>query len=68
MQVEQTISQYLLKAYGYRHIEASDFMYLNVYLRHDSISEINIGDFAEQALLAVPQIAAKDVAKIWSQI
>jgi inosine/xanthosine triphosphate pyrophosphatase family protein len=30
-----TISQYLLKAHGYRHIEASDFMYLNFYLRHD---------------------------------
>jgi dephospho-CoA kinase/inosine/xanthosine triphosphate pyrophosphatase family protein len=58
-----TISQYLLKAYGYRHIEASDFMYLNFYLRHDPTSKTKIGDFAEQALHAEPQIAAKDVAK-----
>ncbi|MCH8041212.1 MAG: AAA family ATPase [Nitrospinae bacterium] len=58
-----TISQHLIRKYGYMHIEASDFMYLNYYLRHDVSSEIKIGDFAEIALIEKPQIAAEKIAE-----
>lgn len=58
-----TISQYLIREYGYMHIEASDFMYLNYYLRHDINSEIDISAFAERALIEKPEIAAKQIAE-----
>ena len=45
------------------HIEASDFMYLNYYLRHDINSEIDIGAFAEKALSEKPEIAAEQIAE-----
>lgn len=57
-----TLSQYLVHKYGYIHIEASDFMYLNFYLRHDVGSEIKISDFAEEALKQKPEIAAEKIA------
>ncbi len=58
-----TISRYLINKYGYMHIEASDFMYLNFYLRHDVSSDIKIADFAETALREKPNIAAEKIAK-----
>lgn len=58
-----TLSQYLVRKYGYIHVEASDFMYLNFYLRHDIGSEIEISDFAEEALRQKPEIAAEKIAE-----
>ena len=58
-----TIAHHLIDEYGYIHIEASDFMYLNYYLRHDTNSEIDIGAFAETALREKPEIAAEKIAE-----
>ena len=63
-----TISQHLVRKYGYIHIEASDFMYLNYYLRHDINSEIDIGAFAEKALSVKPEIAAEKIAEYMEEI
>lgn len=54
--------QRLARRFGYRHIEASDFMYLNYYLRHGYQDNIQIADFAERALGARPEIVAEKVA------
>jgi dephospho-CoA kinase/inosine/xanthosine triphosphate pyrophosphatase family protein len=58
-----TASQHLARKFGYLHIEASDFMYLNYYYRHDYKGALSIGDFAEQALSQKPEIAAEKVAE-----
>ena len=58
-----TLSQYLVRRFGYIHIEASDFMYLNFYLRHDVGSAVSIADFAEEALKQKPEIAAEKIAE-----
>lgn len=58
-----TLAQYLVRSYGYVHIEASDFMYLNYYLRHDVISKVKISDFAEEALKQKPEIAAQKIGE-----
>ena len=58
-----TGSQHLARKFGYLHIEASDFMYLNYYYRHGYNGELSIGDFAEQALSQKPEIAAERVAE-----
>ena len=58
-----TASQHLARAYGYLHIEASDFMHLNYYHRHGYRPNISIGDFAEQALTQMPHIVAENVAE-----
>lgn len=58
-----TLSQHLVRKYGYIHIEASDFMYLNFYLRHDVSSGIRISDFAEDALRQKPEIAAEKIGE-----
>lgn len=55
-------SQHLARKFGYLHVEASDFMYLNYYYRHGYRGDISIGDFAEDALAQKPQIAAEKVA------
>jgi inosine/xanthosine triphosphate pyrophosphatase family protein/dephospho-CoA kinase len=59
-----TASQHLAKSFNYLHVEASDFMHLNFYLRHGAApaEEISIGDFAERALQAKPEIAAEGIA------
>jgi inosine/xanthosine triphosphate pyrophosphatase family protein/dephospho-CoA kinase len=57
-----TGSQHLARKFGYLHVEASDFMYLNYYYRHGYSEAISIGDFAEQALSQKPEIAAEKVA------
>ena len=63
--------QRLAEHFGYRHIEASDFMYFNYYLRHGYQANIQIADFAERALEAQPEIVAEKVAEYlgtnWSQ-
>ena len=58
-----TASQHLARAYGYLHIEASDFMHLSYYYRHGYRPNISIGDFAEQALTQMPHIVAENVAE-----
>lgn len=56
-----TLAEYLADAYGYYHIEASDFMYRSYYQRHGVGSMVPIGDFAEQALKDQPEIVAEQV-------
>ncbi|NTG76131.1 AAA family ATPase [Agrobacterium rhizogenes] len=58
-----TTSQYLARSFDYLHVEASDFMHLAYYMRHDIPDRISIGDFAEQALIEKPEIAAEAIAK-----
>lgn len=58
-----TASQHLARKFGYLHVEASDFMYLNYYYRHGYRGDISIGDFAEDALAQKPEIAAERVAE-----
>ncbi|TAN70163.1 MAG: hypothetical protein EPN17_06425 [Methylobacter sp.] len=58
-----TLAEYLAEHYGYYHIEASDFMYLSYYQRHGVASSVNIGDFAEQALLDQPEIVADQILR-----
>ena len=61
-----TAGQRLANQFGYRHIEASDFMYLNYYLRHGYRANVRIADFAERALEARPEIVAEKVAEYLS--
>ena len=56
-----TISQYLLKEYGYIHLEASDFMYLSYYKRHGFKNIESIAEYAKQALINKPEIAAEKI-------
>ncbi len=58
-----TASQHLARKFGYLHVEASDFMYLNYYYRHGYRGDISIGDFAEDALAQKPEIAAEKVVE-----
>lgn len=58
-----TASQHLARSYDYLHVEASDFMHLAYYMRHDIPDRISIGDFAEKALIEKPEIAAEAIAK-----
>lgn len=54
-----TLAEYLAERYGYYHIEASDFMYLSYYQRHDVSLVTDIGNFAEQALRDQSEIVAE---------
>ena len=56
-----TASQHLAQNYANMHVEASDFMYLNYYIRHDVQGEVSISDFAERALADKPEIAAEKI-------
>ena len=58
-----TASQLLARRFGYLHVEASDFMYLSFFLRHGYRTDISISEFAEQALVQKPSIAAKQVGE-----
>lgn len=58
-----TISQYLAQEFGYIHIEASDFMYWNFYIRHGVNPHIKISDFATEALKVKPQIVAEKIVE-----
>lgn len=58
-----TLAEYLAERYGYYHIEASDFMYMSYYQRHDITSSIKIGDFAEQALRDQPEIVVEQTLR-----
>lgn len=56
-----TLAEYLAKKHGFMHIEASDFMYLAFYQRHNTDSKIQIIDFAKQALEDIPHIVASQI-------
>ncbi|MEM8986678.1 MAG: non-canonical purine NTP pyrophosphatase [Pseudomonadota bacterium] len=58
-----TASQHLADQFGFVHVEASDFMYLSYYMRHGFDGAGSIGDFAEDALIERPQIAAELIAR-----
>jgi dephospho-CoA kinase len=58
-----TASQYITRHSEYLHIEASDFMYVSYYYRHDVNEVISIADFAEMALKDKPEIAAEKIAE-----
>ena len=58
-----TASQHLARSYGYLHIEASDFMHLSYFYRHGYRGPNDIGDFAEQALVLKPDIAAEKICE-----
>ena len=58
-----TASQHLALKFGYLHVEASDFMYWQYYLRHGFHENVAIGSFAEQALSEIPNIVADKVAE-----
>lgn len=62
-----TASQHLARAFGYLHVEASDFMQLSYYYRHGYRGPITIGDFAENALAQKPTIAAEKVVEYMIQ-
>jgi dephospho-CoA kinase/inosine/xanthosine triphosphate pyrophosphatase family protein len=65
---KSTLAQYLYEKYGYYHIEASDFMYLEYYKRHGVDSDVRIGDFAQKALEDNPIIVAKQVVEFCRKI
>lgn len=56
-----TLALYLMRKYGYYHIEASDFMYMSYYERHGADSSVKISDFAEKALIVNPGIVANQI-------
>ena len=56
-----TASQYLARKYSFVHIEASDFMHLSYYHRHGYRRNIAVNDFAEEALVTIPQIVAEQI-------
>lgn len=60
-------SQHLARSYGYLHVEASDFMHLSYLYRHGFPGPVAIGDFAEQALMEKPDIAAEKIADYISE-
>ena len=56
-----TAGQHLSKKFCCLHVEASDFIYLSYYRRHGFHGSVSINDFAEQALVQKPQIAAEKI-------
>jgi adenylate kinase family enzyme/inosine/xanthosine triphosphate pyrophosphatase family protein len=62
-----TVAQHWSEAYGVLHLEASDFMRKAFWERHGLHSSLNIGEFAEAALLAEPGIVAKQVVDFINQ-
>ncbi len=56
-----TIAQYLAKNFDYIHIEASDFMHWQCYIRHGFNNNIKVADFAAEALKIKPHIVADEI-------
>ena len=63
-----TLAQYLVKRYGYYHIEASDFMYLSYYQKHGVGSSVKIRDFAHAVLKEDPAIVVRQIIRFLPQI
>lgn len=58
-----TLAEYLIQAYGYYHVEASDFMYLSYYQMHGVSSSVKIRDFAHDILKTDPAIVVRQIIK-----
>jgi len=56
-----TLAEYMVRQFGYFHIEASDFMYLSYYEKHGVGSSVGIANFALQALREKPSIVADKI-------
>jgi dephospho-CoA kinase/inosine/xanthosine triphosphate pyrophosphatase family protein len=65
---KSTLAEYMAKTYGYYHIEASDFMYLEYHKRHGSNPSVAIGDFAQDVLEKNPIIVAKQVTEFCDKL
>lgn len=63
-----TLAEFLATKYGYWHIEASDYMRLNYYQRHGVSENLDIGQFASQALKEKPEIVAEQILKCIKQL
>jgi len=63
-----TLAEYLVRQYGYYHIEASDFMYLSYYQKHGVGSSVNIRDFAHQVLQIDPSVVVRQIIDHLQQI
>ena len=59
-----TLAQWLVDHHGYVHFEASDFMYLSLYLRHGFETKVKIGDFAEAALNNRSDIVVSQIIRL----
>ena len=55
------LAEFMMSQFGYYHIEASDFMYLNYHQKLGVGSPINIAEFAQQALLEKPSIVVEKI-------
>ena len=58
-----TLGTYLSEKCGYYHIEASDFMKLAFFERHGRLSKLSVEEFAENALIATPDIVVRPVIR-----
>lgn len=65
---KSTLAEYMADSYGYYHIEASDFMYLEYHKRHGVNPTVSIGDFAQKALEKNPMIVVKQVVKFCNKL
>lgn len=63
-----TLAEYLADRYGYWHIEASDFMRLSYYQRHGVSANLEIGEYAAQALKEKPEIVAEQIVDSMKQL
>jgi dephospho-CoA kinase len=63
-----TLAEYLINSYGYYHIEASDFMYLNYYNKLGIGSSITISEFAKQVLKQKPDIVVNEIIEFMGLI
>ncbi len=58
-----TIGKLLLEKYGYYHIEASDFMFMEFIETHGHKPKFEIGDFAKEILKKRPYIVVDNIFK-----
>lgn len=63
-----TLAEYLAAKYGYLHIEASDFMRISYYQRHGVSANLDIGEYAAQALKEKPEIVAEQIVDSMKQL
>lgn len=63
-----TLAEHMISNYGYYHVEASDFMYLNYYRRLGIGSSTTISEFAKQALSEKPDIVVDEILKFMDSL
>lgn len=56
-----SLAEFMVRKYGYYHIEASDFMYLKYFQKLGIGSSITIADFAEKSLIEKPDLVVEEV-------